>query len=141
MKITKEYLKEVIKEELQTEMFGLDGGQVANVVAGNFVYDVACALASFILVPVAYAGAKLAGAGVGYVGEYISQKAAMKRLARQSEMIKNIANKVRNNEEVLELVKKRKLKLASQKMAEVGLLSPEEKAYCKAVYDLMKSEM
>ncbi len=137
MKITKEYLKEVIKEELQTEMFGLDGAQVANVMAGNFAYDVACALAGIVL----FGAARIAGAAVGAIGEYITTKAHMERMAKQSEMIKNIANKVRGNKEVLELVKQRKLKLASQKMAEVGLLTPQEKAYCKAVYDLMKSEM
>lgn len=121
MKITSANLQKIIAEEVEKEMsealpFMSQG--VSDVVTGNFVYDGIQVIGTLLV--------GLLGAGVIkaiHIKKDLEEKARKNVIAEkeaaQAEKVASLIEKYSDNEELISLLKRKKLKLFSQKLSDL----------------------
>ena len=125
MKVTKDYLRKIIKEELETEAFDLGtvGAVAVGVPLGLIALDLFIrGLKKTVEVAVAIPEA---------IKDANEQIKKAREMAEQQESIQMMVEKFKQDPEVMLLVGQGKMKMASEVMA--SKLSPEEKSSLKGL--------
>lgn len=119
MKITKSNLEKIIQEELENEMalpFMSQG--VSDVVTGNFIYDGLQIIGSLVVGLLGVGAIKLI-----QVKRDLDEKARLnvikQKQAEKAKRVADLVEKYKDNQELISLLRNKKLKLFSQKLSEL----------------------